>query len=83
MSTRAPVLVVLLALSLGLVACTTRDGGMRSDSAAASAVTRVDKQAEEQKIRALEARWRDALKAKDTAAVARFYADEGFYLIAG
>jgi uncharacterized protein (TIGR02246 family) len=43
----------------------------------------VDLQAEEQKIRGLESRWREALTAKDSAAVGRFYAADGFYLPQG
>jgi uncharacterized protein (TIGR02246 family) len=35
---------------------------------------------EERRIRELEATWRAALSAKDTAAIARYYADSGHYL---
>jgi ketosteroid isomerase-like protein len=50
-------------------------------SASADAAPRPgDKNSEEQTIRGLEATWRAALSAKDTAAVRRFYADGAYYL---
>ena len=53
------------------------------DTAGAGVAGSVDKHAEEQKIRGLEQRWREALAAKDSAAVGRFYAGGGFYLPQG
>jgi uncharacterized protein (TIGR02246 family) len=71
----------LLALSLALTAC---DQPRRATDARDTAVSaRTDKQVEEQAIRALEPRWREALTAKDSAAVRRFYAEDGFYLPQG
>ena len=43
----------------------------------------VDKQAEERAIRGLEQRWRQALTAKDSAAIGRFYTEDGYYLPQG
>ena len=42
-----------------------------------------DQKAEEERIRALEQRWRQALAAKDTAAITAFYAEDGYYLPQG
>src|SRR4029450_9764535 len=53
------------------------------DTVGAGGARSVDKQAEEQKIRGLEQRWREALQAKDSAAVGRFYAQGGLYLPQG
>jgi ketosteroid isomerase-like protein len=84
MNTHTPALLVLLALPLALAACRSpRDTTADPDTVGASAATRVDQQAEEQKIRGLERRWREALAAKDSVAVGRFYAEEGFYLPQG
>jgi uncharacterized protein (TIGR02246 family) len=55
----------------------------RDAARAGTAAATVDQQAEEQTIRGLEKRWREALTAKDSAAVGRFYADDGFYLPQG
>lgn len=43
----------------------------------------VDKQAEERAIRAQEQRWREALTAKDSAAIGAFYTEDGYYLPQG
>jgi uncharacterized protein (TIGR02246 family) len=84
MRTRTPALIVSLTLALGLAACRSpRDTIAVRDTARAGPAAPVDKQAEEQKIRSLERRWREALTAKDSAAVARFYAEDGFYLPQG
>ena len=61
----------------------SRDTTAVRDTAGAERVGSVDKQAEEQKIRGLEQRWREALAAKDSTAVGRFYAEGGFYLPQG
>ncbi len=45
--------------------------------------TQGNSNAEEREIRDLEATWRAALTAKDTAAIERFYADGGYYLPQG
>jgi uncharacterized protein (TIGR02246 family) len=82
MRTRTPVLIALLATLAGC-------NGRRRDTAAVRDTTgvgpagAVDKQAEEQQIRGLERRWREALAAKDSAAVGQFYAEDGFYLPQG
>jgi hypothetical protein len=82
MRTRTPTPVVLLALAIA--ACgSPRDTTAVRDTAALGTASRVDKQAEEQKIRSLEQRWRQALAAKDSAAVGAFYAEDGFYLPQG
>ena len=79
-----PPLVVSFGLSLALATCSSpRDTRPGSDTAGTTTATRVDRQAEEQKIRGLEGRWREALTAKDSVAVGRFYAAEGFYLPQG
>ena len=70
-------------LSLTLAACSSpRDTGP-TDTTGATRAGRVDRQAEEQKIRGLESLWREALTAKDSAAVGQFYAADGFYLPQG
>ena len=43
----------------------------------------VDKQADDRAIRGLEQRWREALTAKDSAAIGRFYTESGYYLPQG
>ena len=69
---------------LFLAACSSpRDTTAGRDTAAAQTGARVDRQAEEQKIRGLEQRWREALTAKDSAAVGGFYASGGYYLPQG
>ena len=81
MRTRISALIVLLPLALA--SCNNRrDATVVRDTAAVGAA-RVDRQAEEQKIRSLEDRWRAALGAQDSAAVGRFYAEDGFYLPQG
>ena len=76
----SPTFVVALALA----ACgNPRDNVASRDSAAIESGSRVDRQAEEQKIRGLEQRWREALTAKDSAAIGGFYASEGYYLPQG
>jgi uncharacterized protein (TIGR02246 family) len=81
MPTFIPSLTPLLILPLALTACDKPRGAADTRDTVVSA--RVDKQAEEQAIRALEQRWREALTAKDSAAVGRFYAEGGFYLPQG
>ncbi len=69
---------------LVVVACRSpRDTTAVRDSVGTGAANSVDKQGEEQKIRGLEQRWREALAAKDSAAVGRFYTEGGFYLPQG
>jgi uncharacterized protein (TIGR02246 family) len=84
MGTRTPALIVLLPLSLALAGCNSRrlTTAVR-DTTGVGPAAPVDRQAEEQKIRGLERRWREALAAKDSAAVGRFYAEDGFYLPQG
>jgi ketosteroid isomerase-like protein len=71
----------LATLAILLAACsqprTTTATRERADSVA------VDKQAEERTIRGLEQRWRQAVTAKDSAAIGRFYAEDGYYLPQG
>lgn len=71
----------VLALPFVVIACDqpSRTADARDTISAA----RVDKQAEERAIRALEQRWREALTAKDSVAVRQFYAEGGFYLPQG
>jgi ketosteroid isomerase-like protein len=84
MRTRTPVLIVLLPLSLALTGCNSRrDTTAVRDATGVGPAVPVDRQAEEQQIRGLERRWREALAAKDSAAVGRFYAEDGFYLPQG
>jgi ketosteroid isomerase-like protein len=70
----ATLLLLLTACSQPRTTTATRE---RADSAA------VNKQAEERTIRDLEQRWRQALTAKDSAAIGRFYAEDGYYLPQG
>ena len=49
------------------------------ETAASAATTPADRAADEQAIRAMETRWRDVVRRRDTAAVARFYAQDGIY----
>ena len=82
MLTGTPTLVVLL--TLATAACgRPRETTAARDTAGAGAATRVDKQAEEQEIRGLEQRWREAIAAKDSAAVGGAYAEDAFYLPQG
>jgi uncharacterized protein (TIGR02246 family) len=77
-----PTLVVIL--TLVIAACgNPRESTAVPDTVRASPTALVDKQAEEQEIRGLERRWRDALAAKDSAAVGGVYAEDGFYLPQG
>ena len=77
---RSPTLFVALTLA----ACgNPRDSTAGRHTAAVEPAARVDRQAEEQKIRGLEQRWREALTAKDSVAVGGFYASDGFYLPQG
>ena len=68
----------LVTFSLLMAACSeprsTAANRERTDSIA------VDKQAEERAIRGLEQRWRQALTARDSAAIGRFYTADGYYL---
>jgi ketosteroid isomerase-like protein len=82
MRTGTAVLVVLPALAM--VACKNpRDTAANPDTTGVVAAAKVDKQAEEQRIRGLERRWREALTAKDSAAIGSFYSKDGFYLPQG
>ena len=82
MRTRTTTLVMPFVFAVA--ACSdARDTMAGRDTVGAGAASRVDKQAEEQKIRGLEQRWREALAAKDSAAVGGFYAQGGFYLPQG
>src|SRR5688572_31943275 len=62
---------------LVLSACTEPRKPAGGDTGASQAV---DKQAEERVIRNQEQRWREALTARDSAAIARFYTEDGYYL---
>ena len=64
--------------SLMLTACDQP----RTTSAARDTVASetVDKEAEERAIRGMEQGWREALTAKDSAAIGEFYAEDGYYL---
>jgi ketosteroid isomerase-like protein len=78
---RASTSVHLVLTTLGIAACQTpRDTVAARDTTKAGADAKVDKQAEEQAIRGMEKRWRDALAAKDSAAIGRFYAGDAYYL---
>jgi uncharacterized protein (TIGR02246 family) len=67
-----------------LVSCNSApEQASRSEPGRSTETAGVDKEAEVQHIRGLEARWREALTAKDSAAVAGFYAEDGFYLPQG
>ena len=74
---------MLLALATLLSACRTAPDTARQDASHSRSAAEVDKAAEEQKIRGLEQRWRQALSAKDSAAIGSFYADDGVYLPQG
>ncbi len=75
---------LIISFIFAVAACRNpRDTSAARDTVGAGAASSVDKQAEEQKIRGLEQRWREALQAKDSAAVGRFYAQGGFYLPQG
>jgi ketosteroid isomerase-like protein len=79
---RAPTFVVPLAFAIA--ACGgPRDTTPATDTTAAATASKVDRSAEEQKIRGLEQRWRQSLAAKDSAAVGGFYAQDGFYFPQG
>jgi uncharacterized protein (TIGR02246 family) len=82
MRTRIPDFTVLLPLCLTLACNGRRDTAAARDTTGVGPAP-VDRQAEEQKIRSLERDWREALAAKDSAAVGRFYAENGFYLPQG
>ena len=68
-----------------LTACGGERGGVDTAAAgpggdaAGGTQGRVDKQAEERAIRAVEARWRDVICACDTAAIASFYTEDAIY----
>jgi uncharacterized protein (TIGR02246 family) len=64
---------------LAIFACRNAPGS-RSDQGGTAASASVDKPSEEQRIRSLEQRWRDALGKKDSIAVAQFYTSDAFYL---
>lgn len=77
---RLPIVGLLVALS----SCNSApERRAESELGPSTDTARVDKEAEAQHIRDLEARWRKALTAKDSAAVAGFYAADGFYLPQG
>jgi len=69
----------LLTVTAGLVLLTSckRPEAPAGRDTTASETAGVDLKAEEQRIRASEQRWRQALAAKDTAAVMAFYAESG------
>jgi uncharacterized protein (TIGR02246 family) len=74
----------VLLLALAIAGCgSPRDTTAVRDTAMPGTASKVEKQAEEQKIRGLEQQWRQALAAKDSAAVGGFYAEDGFYLPQG
>jgi len=77
---RLPALLIVLAL----FSCKSPgDRTALRDTTEVQSQARVDRQAEEQKIRGLEQRWREALTAKDSAAVGGFYANDSYYLPQG
>ena len=81
---RAGISILVFLPAIAVAACEKRgDTTSAPDTVGVHPAARVDKQAEEQKIRGLEKRWRDALSAKDSAAVGRFYAEGGYYLPQG
>src|SRR3954471_9225345 len=81
---RTGITTIFITLIFAVAACgNPRDTTAVQDTVGAGPGRSVDKQAEEQKIRGLEQRWREALAAKDSAAVGRFYAEGGFYLPQG
>jgi ketosteroid isomerase-like protein len=70
--------LVLLGLTVYVLnACNPPRAPADRDTAASPAV---DKEAEERAIRAQEQRWREALTSRDSAAIGRFYAENGWYL---
>jgi ketosteroid isomerase-like protein len=79
MRTGTPAFMVLLALAIAACRSSGNSTPVR-DPAVPGPAERVDRQAEEQKIRGLERRWREAIAAKDSTAIGGFYAREGFYL---
>lgn len=82
MRTSASALVVSFVFTI--IACRTRpETSTIRDTTGATNAIKVDRSAEEQKIRSLEQRWRQSLAAKDSAAVGGFYAEDGFYLPQG
>ena len=74
---------MLLALAALIPACRTPRDTAEQDTTRSGSTALVDKSAEEQKIRGLEQRWRQALSTKDSVAIGAFYADDGFYLPQG
>ena len=82
MRTGTRILVVLPVLALA--ACKNpRDTAADPDTTGSVSAATVDRQDEEKTIRDLEGRWRQALTAKDSAAVGGFYSKDGFYLPQG
>lgn len=75
-----PASCLLLSTALLLAACSP-SGADGADSA--SAAPRVDVAAEEQAIRALDARLLEAVQRRDTTAIAAFYATSGLTLMPG
>src|SRR3989442_15817158 len=78
-----PTFVVPLALAIAACGSPRDTTPVHDTTAAAATAIKVDRSAEEQKIRSLEQRWRQSLAAKDSAAVGGFYAQDGFYLPQG
>ena len=77
---RAPLLNHAI-FSVALIACDQPRSSIATREPADSIP--VDKQAEERAIRGLEQRWRQALTAKDSVAIGRFYTEDGYYLPQG
>jgi uncharacterized protein (TIGR02246 family) len=67
------------ALTAALVACAP-EGTQKETRTAEAARPAVDAEAEERTIRELDDKWVKALEAKDTAAVANFYAERAVFL---
>ena len=76
-------LPMLLALGALIPGCRTPGDTAKQDATRSGSPAQVNKAAEEQTIRGLEHRWRQALSTKDSAAIGAFYADAGFYLPQG
>jgi len=72
--------LVLPIYALTVCACDNSPGSRPDLARTTPALAQVDKGTEEQRIRALEQRWRDALSKKDSMAVGQFYASDAWYL---
>src|SRR4051794_14083584 len=73
-------LMVVPICALAICACRNAPGSRSNQDATGTATASVDKPSEEQRIRALEQRWRDALGKKDSMAIGQFYTSDALYL---